>query len=207
MTYSEFIAVTKDVILASVGIMGAFVAVKGLNTWKRQLKGQSEYELARRILVSIFKYRDAILNVRHPAMWAYEMPSPSLDEEKDMTQEQLRFYGTSKAYQARWDKVQTERTSLYPDLLESEAIWGDELKKLFKELFKLESELFTCVQNYVTLINPDTDKSYKKAIMEIKSKRRDILYDDLSVNGDDYKKEFQSHIDKIEKYLKPKLIH
>jgi hypothetical protein len=205
MTCPEFIGLLKDVILTSAAVVGALVATKGLSTWKRQLKGQSEYELSRRILVTVFRYRDAISNVRNPAMWAYEMPSPSADESKEMTPQQISFYGTSKAYQARWEKVQIERTNLYPDLLESEAIWGDELKQLFKELFKLENELFTCVQNYIHQINPETDEIYKKAIMDIKFKRRDILYGDFSEEGDDYKKDFQSHVNKIEKYLKPKL--
>lgn len=111
-----------DLVLSSAAITGAVVAVKGLGTWQRQLKGQSEYELSRRILVSVFKYRDAINGVRNPVMWAYEMPSPPEEEAVKMSREQIRFYGTSKAYQARWDKVQTEKASLYADLLEAEAI-------------------------------------------------------------------------------------
>lgn len=36
-------------------------------------------------------------------------------------------------------------------------------------------------------------------------KRRDIMYDDLSEEGDDYRKDFQRGVEAIEKYLKPKL--
>ncbi len=77
--------------LSGAAITGAVVAVKGLGTWQRQLKGQSEYELSRRILVALFKYRDAITGVRHPAMWAYEMSSPPEEEATKMSREQLRF--------------------------------------------------------------------------------------------------------------------
>lgn len=205
MTYTEFVTLSKDLILSGAAIMGAIVAIKGLSTWKRQLRGQSEYELSRRILVTLFKYRDAVAGVRHPVMWAYEMPSPSEDESKSTSSEHVRFYGTSKAYQARWDKVQNERTSLYADLLEGEAIWGDELKKLFKSLFNLEHELFTSVRHYIELINPDTKEASKEAIRNIDKKRRDIMYDDLSEEGDDYRKDFQRGVEAIEKYLKPKL--
>lgn len=205
MTCTELVTLIKDLILSGAAIAGAVIAIKGLSTWKRQLKGQSEYELSRRLLVTLFKYRDAIAGVRHPAMWGYEMPNPPEDELKNMSREQIRFYGTSKAYQARWDKVQTERTSLYADLLESEAIWGDELKKLFKTLFNLEHELFTSVRHYVELINPETEEASKEAIRNIDRKRRDIMYDDLSEEGDDYRKDFQRGVEEIEKYLKPKL--
>jgi hypothetical protein len=201
------VALLKDLVLSGAAITGAVVAVKGLGTWQRQLKGQSEYELSRRILVSVFKYRDAINGVRYPAMWAYEMPSPPEEESAKMSREQIRFYGTSKAYQARWDKVQTERTTLYADLLEAEAIWGTELKEMFKEVFNLEHELFTRIRHYVELINPDTDEASKEAIRNIDKKARDIMYDNSSDEPDEYKQDFISAIEKIEKYLKPKLSH
>jgi hypothetical protein len=207
LTCTEIVALLKDFVLSGAAITGAFVAVKGLGTWQRQLKGQFEYKLSRRILVTLFKYRDAINGVRNPVMLVYEMPSPSEDEVSKMSREQIRFYGTSEAYQARWDKVQAERTSLYADLLEAEAIWGDELKQLFKKVFDLEHELFTRVRRYIELINPDTSEASKKAIMEINNKTRDIMYDDLGEEPDEYKKDLIAAIEQIEKYIKPKLSH
>lgn len=207
MTCTEIVTLLKDLVLSVAAITGAVVAVKGLGTWQRQLKGQSEYELSRRILVSVFKYRDAINGVRHPAMWAYEMPSPPEEEAAKMSREQLRFYGTSKVYQARWDKVQTERTTLYADLLEAEAIWGTESRELFEEVFNLEHELFTRIRHYVELINPDTEEASKQAIRNIDKKNRDIMYSNLSDEPDEYKQDLISAIEKVEKYLKPKLSH
>lgn len=207
MTCVELASLLKDVVLSGTAITGAIVAVKGLGTWRRQLKGKSEYELSRRVLVTLFKYRDAINGVRHPAMWAYELPSPPEEEAEKMSPEQIRFYGTSKAYQARWDKVQTERTSLYADLLEAEAIWGIELKDLFKKVFDLEHELFTRIRHYIELINPDTDEATKEAIQRIDEKAREIMYDNMSGEPDEYKQDLVSAIENIEKYLKPKLKH
>lgn len=140
-------------------------------------------------------------------MWVNEMPSPPDDEAKKMSSEQIRFYGVSKAYQARWEKVQKERTALYADLLESEAIWGNELKDLFKRIFDLEHELFTRIRHYIELLNPDTNEASKVAIQNIDKKSRDIIYDDLSDEPDDYKRDVSSAIESIEKYLKPRLRH
>lgn len=205
MTCAEFISLTKDLIVSAAAVTGAVVAVLGLDTWKRQLRGQFEYELSRRILVSLFKYRDAIAQVRHPFMWAYEMPKPPDEEMKSMSHDDISYYGTSKAYQARWEKVQTERTSLYADLLQSEALWGQALKDLFKILFNLEHELFITIQNHLRITNPRTSELEKEALRKISLKRRDVMYDDMSETGDDFKREFQNEIDAIEKYLKPKL--
>jgi hypothetical protein len=138
-------------------------------------------------------------------MWAYEMPKPSAEELERMSDEQAKYFGTSKAYQARWDRVQTERTDLYADLLQSEALWGTGLKDLFRALFDLEHELLITIQHYLRLTNPDTDEYEKEAIRKISMKRRDIMYDDLSENGDDFRQEFQRGIEAIERYLKPKL--
>lgn len=105
------------------------------------------------------------------------------------------------------NKVQNERTSLYADLLEAEALWGGELKSLFKILFDLEHELFTSIRHYIELINPGAGEASKEAIRNIDKKRRDIMYDDLSEEGDEYKNDFKAGVENIEKYLKPKLAH
>jgi len=207
LTCAETVSLLKDLILAGAAITGSVVAVKGLGTWQRQLKGKSEYELSRRILVSLFKYRDAINGVRHPMMWAHEMPAPPEDKAQKMSSEQIRFYGTQKAYEARWDQVQSVRSSLYADLLEAEAIWGSSLKDLFKKAFDLEHELAVSIRHYLTLCNPDTEEASREAVRKIQGKRRDIMYDDLSEEGDEYKKDFAAAIEGIEKYLKPKLSH
>lgn len=207
MNYAEMVSLLKDIVLAGAAITGAVVAVKGLGTWQRQLKGQSEYELSRRILVSALKYRDAINGVRHPAMWADEMPSPPEDVASKMSRDKVRFYGKLKGYQARWDKVKTERTSLYADLLEAEAIWGNELNVLFKGVFDLEHELFTRTRHYLELINPDTSEASREAIIDLDRKARDVLYDHLSEEPDEFKHDLISAIEVIEKYLKPKLKH
>jgi hypothetical protein len=207
MSCVEIISIIKDFILACAAITGATVAKIGLDTWQRQLKGQSEYELSRRILVSLFKYRDAIAGLRHPAMWAYEMPSPSEEIAKLMNADQIQFYATSKAYQVRWDKVQTERTNLYADMLEAEAIWGSELNSLFKVVFDLQHELFTKIRHHLELINPDVKEAKKEAIIKIDDKSRDIMYEDFGDDPDKYKKDLLDAIESIELYLKPKLNH
>jgi hypothetical protein len=125
----ELVTLAKDLILSGAAIVGIYVAIKGLCTWQRQLKGQSEYELSRRILVSLFKSRDAISGLRRPAMGTPELPTPPDSEAKGMSSDQIRFYRVSKAYQARWDKVLRERTGLDADLLEAEALWRCDLKK------------------------------------------------------------------------------
>jgi len=205
MTACLFFDIFKDIVLACAATTGAYVAFKGLSTWKQQLTGQTEYDLARRMLVTLFRYRDSIDQARHPVMWGNEMPSPPDEEAKKMSFEEISFYGSSKAYQKRWDKVQTERSALYADLLESEAIWGTELKNLFQITFDLEHELFVQIRHHVELANPKTPDANKDAILKLKKKKRDIMYSSLGEEDDEFKVELLAAIEAIEKYLKPHL--
>ncbi len=203
----EYISVFKDIFLAGAAITGAIVAVKGLGTWQRQLHGQADYDLSRRLLVTVFKYRDAIDRVRDPAMFNDEQPLPPEDQVARMNDEQIRHYGISHAYQVRWDKVKTDRSNLYADLLESEALWDLTCKELFQVLFDLEHELFTDIRQYLELINPQTRQDMKNALAEIRRDRREVMYDHSGEDPDDFKQEVQAAINAIEAYLKPKLKH
>lgn len=204
VTAIEFFSSLNSVLLTGAAVGGATTALMGLNTWKKQLNWQTDHDLARRILVSLYRYRDAINGVRHPAMFAYEMPEPPEQEREGMTAEQRRFYGLSKAYGNRWEKVTDTNAELYPDFLEAEAVWGKTLSDLMKPIRELQHELFTNVRQYLEVCDPDGDKSRKTAVEKIMRKNRDVLYDDLS-DGDEFKNNFRVAIEKIEEYLKPKL--
>jgi hypothetical protein len=204
LCWSTIIATTKDIILGVAGITGAIVAIVGVNTWRRQLKGQVEYDLARRLLRLTFQYRDAIDRVRNPFIYSYEMPEPPLDQAAHMNRDQIEFYGLSKAYKKRWDGVVETRNALYPDLLEAEALWGRELGQHFSVLFGLETELSQYISYYLRLRNPDAPRHDKEAIAEIHKGKRDVMYGVLGTN-DEYKKDFSEGIKQIETYLKTHL--
>ncbi len=175
----HFISVGKDVLVAVAAVVGAAVAIRGLNTWNRQLKGSAEYDLARRILKVTYA--------------------------KHMSREEIIYYGKSHAYQARWQKVSDVRTDLQAELLEGEVLWGGELNKLFEVLFKLEHELLVAVQNYLSLSNPKESQARKTAIEKRQLNARDILYDSLEEEGDEFTKDVAHAVAPIEEYLKPHL--
>lgn len=108
MTIVTSLGIAKDIILtlaaiagSTTAVIGSYVAVKGLNTWKRQIGGQSDHNLSKNLLISIFKYRDAINSLRRPFMSSHEMPQPTQEESEKMSVDELLHYGRFKAYQAR----------------------------------------------------------------------------------------------------------
>ena len=95
------------------GLVGAYVALRGLSTWNRQLKGGVEYDLTRRILKCTYQWlREAIKGVRNPVMWGNEMPTPPETEASQMSRDELRHYELANTYEKRWNRVTEIRTEL-----------------------------------------------------------------------------------------------
>lgn len=192
-------------IISGIGTAGGlYIAWQGLSTWKKQLKGNTEYELSRRIVISTLKFKIAIDALRHPAIYSYEKTLPPKDDPRYHNYQERNYYGTSKAYETRWDRVQEASVTLRTDVLEGEVLWGDMFKEQFNKLFDLQHELFMAIRNYLDAINPQTDTESKEAVQEIRKSTRDIMYDRLD---DEFKKELNEEIKKIREYLKPKIAH
>jgi len=205
MPIEQIASAAKDIVLGVAAAVGAVVAVRGLSTWNRQLKGGAEYELARRLLKITYRLRDAIKSVRHPVMWAAEMPAPPEGEIEKMSREERSYYGSSRAYQARWQKVAEVRTDLQTELLEAEVLWGSDLGKRFEALNNLEHELLVAVRSYLTLCDPEASEARKNAVQERQAAARDIMYDELTEEGDEFTQDTVRAIAPIEEYLKPHL--
>lgn len=205
MPWDQVFATVKDVILATAAIVGAVVAVRGLNTWNRQLRGGVEYELARRVLRLTYRLRDALKAVRHPAIWAAEMPKPAESQAATMSRGEISHYGTAIAYQARWQKVAEVRSDLQAELLEAEVLWGSELRNRFDALNQLEHELFVAVRRHLEMVDPQAPDARKQALSKRQQASRDIIYDDMDEDGDEYTKDVIRAIERIETYLKAHL--
>lgn len=201
----QIAAVVKDAVLGSAAVIGAYVALRGLSTWNRQLKGGVEYELTRRILKCTYRLREAIKGVRHPVMLGTEMPYPDEAQAANMSREQIRFYGLSNAYQQRWDKVNEVRDDLQTELLEAEVIWGRAIHAEFEPIFELQRELFRAVHAYVSSSNPDESPEGRAVYQDIVVKVRGILYEVPGDKADTYAQAISDGINRIEAFLKPHL--
>ena len=60
------ITIIKDIFTCLAAITASVVAVLGLQAWKKQLKGKTEYELAQRLLRGVYRVRNAFADVRNP---------------------------------------------------------------------------------------------------------------------------------------------
>ncbi len=178
-----------EIINTLVIVVGAIVAFIGINAWKKQLKGSTEYELAKRYLKSVYKIRDAIKYVRNPFISIDEM-AVALKENGVENPDYSNNQQTNRAvYSVRWKKVMEARIDLDVELLEAEVIWGKEAVNVIGDLNAQINKLYVSLKMFLEERNVKPD--------------RDIIYD--IGDQDTFNPEVQKAIEKIESFIKPHL--
>lgn len=205
MDYITQFTIAKDIVLSIAAAIGSYVAFRGLTNWTRQLKGGNEYELTRRLLKITYRLRDAIKGVRNPIMWRGETPFPEGDDGRLASMAMRNFYGESREYQKRWSNVAEVRADLQTELLEAEALWGQEIHDLFEPIFKLQNELFVAVDLQLTVCDPSEPLHIRNSRQNAIRKRRDVMYEITGETEDEFTTEMTCAIKSIETFLKPHL--
>jgi hypothetical protein len=188
--------VVKDLATGGAAVTAAIIAVKGLKTWKRQLLGNTNYDLARRFLRATYKLREAIRYVRMPFMSAAEIIEArkavglSVDTDTLGGKENERV-----TYQIRWRKLSDALVEFNAELLESEALWGKNIRARSELLLKCVGELNGAINEWLrsrTHLNEARD-------IEVVA----IIYDAGESNS--YSDRLGSAIEAIENELRPHL--
>ncbi len=201
-TISDAITALATLLLAGAAIGATIAAFTGLHTWKKQSLWGSDYEFARRALLTFYRYRDTLFAVRHPAMSNAEMRL-SEEERSGIRAGDERGAGVINAYARRWEKHASSENELEAVLLEADAIWGPELRDLFTPLFDLRRELFSYIMLHIDANlrgNTDLANEYRTILRA----RRDVLYDMMN-ESDDFRRDFLTQLKNVEDFLRPKL--
>lgn len=180
--------------MALAALTGAVVAVIGLTAWKKQLKGKTDYELARRYLRSVYKIRDALKYVRNPFISHTEMMLALKEEGKDSSSAINNKDSIRAVYVVRWKKVTEANSDLDVELKEAEVSWGKgavEVQKDFQDCIK---KLLISLRIFIEQRVTEPGK-----MEEIDN----IIYD--GGDGDEFNQAVQLATKKIEEYLKPHL--
>src|SRR5436190_17833583 len=78
---SEYTKIGQNVILALCAIATVLIAFFGLKTWRKELKGKSEYIKAKEVLKAVYKVRTAFMHVRNPSVYSHEYPEEMRSEQ------------------------------------------------------------------------------------------------------------------------------
>jgi hypothetical protein len=208
-------SLTKDVFSIIGTVVGAVISAAtigvaiyfgraGLHTWRKQLRGSGDHDLARRLLIELYQLRDAIQRARSPGVFSFES-TPFEGETPSEDPKRASYDASARAYRRRLSAMDEARNPLLATMLEAEAVWGGGLKNLMEQVFKLEREFVNNVRLYLNSISPDVTVQALFARQELLGKQRDVLYD-LNGPEDVYWVEMKSALWAVENHLRARLI-
>jgi hypothetical protein len=195
------ILIIKDVCIA-IGSVGAlFVAYLGLRTWWRELKGKTEYDLARRIVTTAYKMRNAIQRVRNPFMSVSEYGNATKPEKSPG---EFKNEDIAKEYRARWDPVYHALVQLDEAAAEAEALWGPKINEAIKPLKECSKELLLNVNQHLMRC---AIPSYREAMNQEQAQKIDsVIYSVDGPGKDEFHRRLLEAVKRIEGMLKPHLL-
>lgn len=199
MELSSCLSAVKDVVQI-VGSLGLLVlGALGLGTWRRQLKGSLDYQLAKDILAATYRAQDAIRIVRSPFFYISLIPmSPDrrLEEEHRNLQERL-------------DRLEKPWTELRGLQLEAKVVWGNYGQEpigrlngiigMLRNAMSLNFDIRTRFGGVYPLKDPDPELA-----SEMTKDNTDFVYDSDSANNK-YTRALSDVIGEIETACKAKL--
>lgn len=203
-SFPAVIATVKDLVLTATTLVATYVGLSGLNTWRRQLKGNTEYALAKNVLTCLYELRGLIDVVRNPfASYAQE---PDIPEEKhqEMDARQKEWYSYAQMYEKRWAPVVAVKSKLDAYLFEMEAVWGRDVVAKLYLLNRVIAELQWAIQDHLEDRNPRLGRPYNNS--EEVQKQRAILFRRGPKTPDEYNDRLKKAIEDAEAVLKPHIL-
>jgi hypothetical protein len=165
--------------------VGVFIAARGLKAWRVQLEGSAQFDLARRLLLEVYRLRDALEGVRSPMMHVGEAAGADPEVPWEIS-----------AYERRWQRVQDISAPLDACIHESQILWDDETQELMRELRRLIGKLSFVLNTYSRSKHFPNDAS-------LTQEQRDILYGGM--DDDTFSIELQAIVTTFETYVRPHL--
>ncbi len=97
-----------NIVLAGSAAAGAFISAQGLGTWRRELRGHADFDMARRVMLGVYQLRNELRQVRS----VFSPDSPD----------------------TRYERINDKASELDIVLLEAEALWGNRLHAAIRTL-------------------------------------------------------------------------
>lgn len=195
---ADNVTIVKDVILSCAALVAAYVGCRGLNTWRRQLHGDIEYQAARNTLTTVYELRDAICYVRNPLMSLHREASIPAETPTNLSPDKKLWNAKIQEFERRWEPVQKAITRLDTSKLELETLWGEKIRNKLSSLKGLTVELLGCVEDYLEDDRPNNNQRLEK---ESLNRLRRIVY--RTQKDDEFEGRIQKAIREIEDELRP----
>lgn len=198
----RLLAASSEQIKALTAITAAALAFVGLRTWRLQLKGTAEYTLAKEVLKSVYRVREAFKHVRNPAIFSYEYPE-SMRQPSGHLKDECRAEGTAHVYEERFKVLNEAFRTLEDRTLDAQVEWGSDYAKIIVPLRKCRAELLVALQNHVEVMKPGHER--RRTTVDERREARSVMYylGEDQAELDSFTPEINSAITQFEQRLRP----
>lgn len=142
-------------------------AWQGLGTWKRQIRGNTEFDLARRMQEAVYRVRDGLAVVRDPMTLAGEevaaREEAGLEEPLDPFDSKQDLETQKAVFARRWQHLMGHVSHFQSVSLEAEVLWAREFTGLRDQLLALVRKLRAAAWRYFFEMEAGTLKGKKDA--------------------------------------------
>jgi len=139
------VGTARDLMVGLSAVAATLLAFQGVNAWRRQLKGTAEYQVARKVLKTVYAVREALIETRarftFPSEWAGRAPEASGAEE-------FAVLIAAQSYRERLARLGRARAELSLVQQEALALWSEPAKEALEEVFGVIDELFATYDQY-----------------------------------------------------------
>ena len=208
----DYMELVKNIAgLISTGVL-IYVGLAGLRTWRRQLKGNVEYEHARKVLKAVYLVRDEIRGVRNPFMsagehiYALEKAGISTKDINLTFDNELRDRAFRLAYQNRLEKLEKAMSTLNLESFEAEVLWGKSFVDSISPLRICVNELFGAVESHFRYESkPPRDVSLAQKVDDIFYGHDQLTTDQVDEIKNEFSKKAIASIKTVEIFIRPHL--
>jgi len=149
---ADFFSAAEGTFVSIAAAVTAVAAVYGVRTWKRELVGKTNIDVARNLLRVTYKIRDAIHVCREsfPRMDEYPERYEHASSRGKKHAEALLY-----VYKNRWKPIWSTRQEFDLAAREAEVLWGSDVVAKAEEIRSCRQELFLAIQTYIRDIESD----------------------------------------------------
>lgn len=194
-----YISIAKDWLTLIIAGCGVWVAWQGLKTWRRQLKGTSQFDVAKRLMLKVYQIKQDIEYCRSPirniALITHDAEGNPIPKNQQM------YASTKKDMWERFDKIVKTFNEIEMLLFEAEIVLDKKVRELFRPISEVCLQLRSSIRKNLAYSDPqrkncsDTDAESKKY-----NELEEIIY---AQDGDAIQARVDSAVREIEKFIKP----
>lgn len=203
MTWMERISVGTDIVVGVCAFFTLIVAAVGLRTWKNELKGRDDYEVAKSLILAAIRLENSVQVARRPVMdLLLYRPGPHLGN--------LLQYGPAghqvSVEQAILEipKVEEKLKDFQAAALDAQALWHQEMAPETESIERLVDRLFLAIryrkEALSTTAEPNVRNMYEDQVM-----RSEVFSISEKDESDVFDSKFGAAVQALRVKLNPKM--